>query len=164
MVEYKVGKKTKRGVSVMWLYRFRRGGLWFLVLLGWGMVFPSASFSTTSGGADSVLPQSQKALEEIKGFATMKKQEWEEALQRQFTELNRRIDQLHTQGKDLGNQAQHHFQTQLENLRKKKDDLLPQLDKLRHSSRTAWETLREGIIEALSDLQQSVNQAAQAFE
>ena len=148
----------------MWLDHFKRRCVCVLVLLGFGVIFPPASFSSTSREADSVIQQSQQALEKARDFATMKKQEWEETLQRQFTELNRRIDQLQSKGKGLGDQAHNHFQTQLEKLRKKKDDLLQKLDQLRHSSRTAWEHLREGIVEALSDLQQSVNQAAQAFE
>ena len=78
-------------------------------------------------------------------------------LQKQIGDLDVQIQKLKEQSLELQEKTRAKLQMQLEGLKQQRDTLLPRIEKLRDTSETAWQDIKENIQKTIEDLKASVD-------
>ncbi len=77
---------------------------------------------------------------------------------------NKKIDSLEEKGHQIGADSRAEFQTQMGNLRAKRDEAKEKLEGLRRAGEDAWRDLRDGIDSSWKSLDEAVRRAAANFK
>ncbi|MCA9479523.1 MAG: hypothetical protein KC545_04070 [Nitrospira sp.] len=80
-----------------------------------------------------------------------------ENLHEQIDDLEAQIQKLREQSLELQERTRLRLKAQIDLLQKQRDSLVPRIERLRDTSETAWQDIKENIQKAIEELKQSVD-------
>lgn len=92
------------------------------------------------------------------------KQSYMEKLEAQLNEWTAQIDQLRAKPDGAKADAKLEYQQQIDHLQTKKDQVQGKLNEIKQAGEGAWESLREGVEAAVTDLKAAVDRAMSKFQ
>jgi chromosome segregation ATPase len=109
-----------------------------------------------------------KALETLKGYSAAQREEAVEAAQAQLDAMDAQMERLEhelaAQWEDLSVAAREQREATLRSLRAQRRELAEWYGGMKHSSRNAWEDVKQGFIKAYDALGESFGNAVEQFE
>ena len=92
------------------------------------------------------------------------KKAYQEKVEATLNQLDARIDLLKAQAKEASAEAKIEYNKRLEDLREQQSEVRARLQEMSEAGEEAWEEFKDGIDEAVSELQDAVTGALAAFE
>lgn len=87
------------------------------------------------------------------------KQAYEQKLQAKLDEWQANIDKLRAQAKQAGADAQIRYQDQIEDLRKRRDEMERKLKEIQNTQAAAWADIKAGVDKAWDDMSKAMQDA-----
>ena len=117
--------------------------------------------TTTSQQLDKVQAETKEAAQDLKDYPYAQKTEFVAKMQSQLTEINRELDQLSAKIEKSSDAARAEAKPKLQALREKADQLGKQLEEVKNSTESTWDSVKAGSAKAYSELKDSFQQARQ---
>lgn len=99
----------------------------------------------------------QEFTEGGRGLAFEKREEYRRRLERALRDVDDEIDGLKDQIADAGHRSRRQFADDLEALRKRREAVRDQLDRVRAAREGDWDDIKAGVDTALGDLQKALD-------
>ena len=116
---------------------------------------------TTSQQLEAVQAKTKEAGQDLKDYSYAQKTEFVAKMQSQLTEINRELDQLSAKIEKSSDAARAEAKPKLQALREKTDQLGKQLEEVKNSTESTWDSVKAGSAKAYSELKDSFQQARQ---
>ncbi|RMH31569.1 MAG: hypothetical protein D6690_15600 [Nitrospirae bacterium] len=130
-----------------------------------GITSSGLSYAGVSGAIESVMQEAHQTVEKVSTLAEEKQERFKEQLQGQIEKLEREIERLRQEASSLqDDDVRLKLEPQLEILQAQKEAIILRLNKIREGSGEAWKELKQGLLNALEDLKQSIERASQALQ
>jgi TolA-binding protein len=88
---------------------------------------------------------------------------FQETMQNQFTELNKRIETLQAKSEEIPAESKEEFNQMMQSLNSQRDVVEERLEALQSAPGEGWETLKSSTEEALNEMQQTYQKVANRF-
>jgi hypothetical protein len=121
------------------------------------------SLTTVPVRVEDLKKEIHEALRDAKAYTFQHKDEYRQRLQGILGQLDEQIDQLEQQMSQAGSQARKEFNEQLPKLRRLRDRVQAQAERVKAASPQAWEDIKAGVGAALEDLGQAFQKAGERF-
>ncbi|KIH75577.1 hypothetical protein SAMN05660860_00300 [Geoalkalibacter ferrihydriticus] len=92
-----------------------------------------------------------------------KKEAYRRKIEAQLEEWNAEFDVLKARAKKAGAESQMKFDQQIEELKKRRENVRERLKELQKSSDEAWHKMRDGIDKAVAELKSAWDKAKERF-
>jgi predicted nuclease with TOPRIM domain len=112
---------------------------------------------------EDVQEEAQDAVETAGAYTLEKRQDYQEKIESQLNEFERRIDNLQAKAATAEAETQQKLNDEIQSLKDERDAIARQLTDLKTASSDAWDELSSGIDQAMKDLQSSYERALTEF-
>lgn len=92
------------------------------------------------------------------------KQAYQQMIEAKLESLDAQIAKMQAKSKQAGAELNTNYQKQLRLLIERRETARLKLDELKQSSEAAWETMKDGVESAFSELQTSFDKAVAQFQ
>ncbi|HEY3243488.1 MAG TPA: hypothetical protein VGM03_09055 [Phycisphaerae bacterium] len=120
--------------------------------------------SQPATSADELRQRADEALDAVRRFSYDKKQEYERLIERELTQLDKRIAELKAQAESASEQARPVIEQRIEELQKQTTNARQRLVRMRETGEKAWDEVQLGVETAVRDLKKSFARARAYFE
>ena len=94
----------------------------------------------------------------------MTRNEFVAKMKQRLDEFNLRLDELEKRGADFNREARDRFDTQMKELKQKRDETFKRLEDINKAGDKAWENLKTGATAAWNSLEESLKKARSHFK
>lgn len=116
---------------------------------------------STSQKLDKVQERTTDAAQDMGDYTFAQRAEFTEKMQIRLAEINRELDQLAVKIEKSSDVAKAEANLKLQVLREKADQLGKQLEEVRNTSESTWDSVKAGSKKAYNELKDGFNQARQ---
>jgi len=141
----------KKGMRVQAVYESRDGGNRLV------------SLTPALVSAAEVQKEIRDALQAAGAYTYQHRDEYRRRLQNVLDQVNDRIEQLQSQAARAGAEARKEYAEQIDQLRRLRDKVETQAERVKSATPKAWDDLKSGVGAALEDLRKAFEKAGERF-
>jgi hypothetical protein len=112
---------------------------------------------------EDVKEETREAVEAVGAYTEAKKEEYQKKLNAQLDKYEQRLDALRAQGAMMTEEAKNKLGEKLEVLEREKKRLQQKAGELESKSGQAWEDLKNGVDDAMDELDTAFKEATSRF-
>ncbi len=114
------------------------------------------SLRTSGDTAGDLTREIQDAWNTAKGYSFEKKQQYQAKMNDVLEDVDDRIAELQREAKSSGADSKSKLQQQIDELKKKREQLAEKLNNAKPAAKDAWDDFKNGVSNAAEDLQRSL--------